>query len=269
MASECYRFDVSSALAATDLNSSQTLIIGRRGRLARAFASAWPEARAAGKEDIDITRRDAVLASVCASRPRLIINCAAMTDMRSCEDDPDAAWAVNVRGVRNLAEAAATAGATFVHYSSDYAISPINEYAWTKRGSEAFATLTIRGKIYDASHWAWQALRRGEQIKMATSEYSNPVTTTETVAMTAELLGRGCAGLVNVGTVERLKFYEIGRSWASALGAPEDLVVPIDEVPSPMPRLKEMFLPLGCLSEAGIQPRTVADDAAHHLRLLA
>ena len=268
MAGECYRWDVSSAVTAADLDSPRTLIIGRRGRLARAFSSAWPAARAAGKEDLDITRREAVLAFISASRPRLIVNCAAMTDMRACEVDPDAAWALNVRGVRNLAEAAAAVGATLVHYSSDYAISPINEYAWTKRGSEAFATLTIRGKIYDASHWAWQSLRRGEQIKMATSEHSNPITTTETVAMTAELLGRGCTGLANVGTAERLNFYEIGRSWASALGAPEELVIPIDEVPSSMPRLKEMFLPLGCLSEAGIQPRTVADDAARHLRLL-
>jgi hypothetical protein len=89
------------------------------------------------------------------------------------------------------------------------------------------------------------------------------------VAVTAELLGRGCAGLVNVGTTERLNFYEIGQSWASALGAPEELVIPIEEVSSSMPRLKEMFLPLGCLSEVGIPPRTVADDAANHLRLLA
>jgi dTDP-4-dehydrorhamnose reductase len=262
---ECYRFDPNSALAAADLDSSGTLIIGRRGRLARAFASAWPQAQTAGKEEIDITRRAAVLASIHALRPRLMVNCAAITDMRACEDDRDAAWAVNVRGVRNLAEAAAAVGATLVHYSSDYATSPINEYAWTKRGSEAFAKLTIRGKIYDGSHWAWTALRRGQPIKMATSEYSNPITTTETVAMTAELLGRGCAGLVNVGTAERLNFHEIGRSWASALGAPEELVIPIDEVPSSMPRLKEMFLPLACLSEAGIQPRTVADDAARHL----
>jgi dTDP-4-dehydrorhamnose reductase len=267
--SECYRFDTSSSLAVADLDSSHTLIIGRRGRLARAFGSTWPGARTAGKDDIDITRREAVLASISALRPRLIVNCAAMTDMRACEDDPDTAWAVNVRGVRNLAEAAAAIGATFVHFSSDYATSPVNEYAWTKRASEAFATLTIRAKIYDASHWAWQPLRRGEQIKMATSEYSNPITTTETVAVTAELLGRGCDGLVNVGTAERLNFYEIGQSWASALGAPEELVIPIDEVSSSMPRLKEMFLPLGCLSEAGIQPRTVADDAANHLRLLA
>lgn len=246
-----------------DFNTKETVIVGR-GRLGAAFAHLWKSARVVCRDRLDITSREAVLREMDDLRPKLIVNCAAKTDMRLCESNPDAAWLVNVRGVRNLAEAARNTGATLVHFSSDYARAPVNEYAWTKLASESFGDLTIRAKIYDASHWAWKALRKREAVEMSLSEYSNPITTTAVVAITTELIRRGARGRAQIGTAERLNFFEIGQVWARILGAPVHLVQPISEVHSSIPRLKEMFLSPSEMVISVLGNISLAEDASQH-----
>jgi len=254
------RFDESLG---RNFNTERTVIVGR-GRLGAAFAHLWNNARVICRDRLDITSREAVLREINNLRADLVVNCAAKTDMQFCQSSPDAAWQVNVRGVRNLAEAARSTGATLVHFSSDYARDPVNEYAWTKLASESLGDLTIRAKIYDASHWAWNALRKQEAIKMSLSEYSNPITTTAVVAITAELVRRGARGRAQIGTAERLNFFEIGRVWARVLDAPLQLVQPISEVYSPIPRLNEMFLLPSEVVTSVLGNISLAEDASQH-----
>lgn len=249
------------------LDSPRTLIVGRNGRLARAFAHLLPQARVTGRGEIDIASEVSVRGVVASARPQVVINCVALTDMLRCETDPAAAWAVNVEGVRYLASASGEAGARMVHFSSDYALDPLNEYARTKRASEGFADLTVRAKIYDGSHWAWRALREGRPIHMTTLEHSNPLSTTRVAAITCELLSRGAQGLIPAGTFERLSLWEIGRHWAAVLGAPLELVMPIGKVPSPLPRPADTFLETGQLARHGIAVPSLVEDAMSHARL--
>ncbi len=69
---------------------------------------------------LDITDSAATAAFVAESKPDIIINCAGMTNVDGCESDPETAFNVNARGVRNLAAAAESIGAKFVHISTDY-----------------------------------------------------------------------------------------------------------------------------------------------------
>ena len=71
-------------------------------------------------ETLDITDRDAVLAKAEEVKPYFIINCAAYTNVDGCEVNTDLAMAVNGSAVANIAEAAKTQNATFVHISTDY-----------------------------------------------------------------------------------------------------------------------------------------------------
>jgi dTDP-4-dehydrorhamnose reductase len=246
-------------------DDAATLIVGRSGRLARAFAFMLRRARVVGQDVLDITSLETVMRVLAEIRPTLVLNCAAITDMKRCEANPAAAWAVNVEGVRHLAEGCHVVGATLVHFSSDYALDPVNEYARTKRASEGFADLTVRAKIYDASHWAWLALRQGQSVRMTTHEYCNPITTTGIVLTTAALLSRGRRGVVSCGTAERLTFWQVGRIWAGVLGVSPQLVEPIGPVDSTLPRLAEMFLPTEGMRECAIEVPTIEIDATRHL----
>jgi len=101
----------------------RVLVTGAAGQLAFAVARAFGpdvDVRALARADLDIRHDGAVRDAVEAHRPSLIVNCAAYNDVDGAESDPVAALEVNAFAVRGLARAAAAAGATLVHYSSDF-----------------------------------------------------------------------------------------------------------------------------------------------------
>jgi dTDP-4-dehydrorhamnose reductase len=132
----------------------RVLITGGGGRLAKALARAvWPEgwrAIALGRAELDITDPDAVVGQIRTQRPALIINAAAFTGVDMAETEREAALAVNATGAGTLAEAAARAGAGFIHVSTDFVFdgkrgrpyveddttAPLNTYGDTKLAGE-------------------------------------------------------------------------------------------------------------------------------------
>jgi len=114
---------------------------------------------------IDLDDLAAVRALFARERPRLIINCAGVCDVETCERSPDFAWDVNVVGTRNLL-AHAPPDARIVHCSSDHVFggdrgpyredsptAPISVYGRTRVAAEALAqarpsTLTVRAGLW-------------------------------------------------------------------------------------------------------------------------
>ena len=74
----------------------------------------------ADSRDADVTDRKAVAALVARVRPDAILHAAGYTDVAKAESDRATCWATNVTGTRNVADAAAEAGARLIHVSSDY-----------------------------------------------------------------------------------------------------------------------------------------------------
>ncbi len=72
---------------------------------------------------LDITNIDEVMKLVKEVKPYAIINCAAYTNVNSCETDADNAYRINAIGPRNLSVAATEAGAKLVQVSTDYVFS--------------------------------------------------------------------------------------------------------------------------------------------------
>ncbi len=99
------------------------LVTGARGQLAGAIVDEYKnDARvcAYAREELDITDFDAVMKRVAADRPDLIINCASYNNVDQAEDEPERALTVNAFSLRVLARAADAAGATLVHYGTDF-----------------------------------------------------------------------------------------------------------------------------------------------------
>jgi dTDP-4-dehydrorhamnose reductase len=118
---------------------TDVLILGAKGMLGsacmRAFGAAAtsespPDAPAerraaltvAGRDmdDFDLAIRKDALAAITALVPRLIINCAAATDVDRCETDHDYADRGNLLAPRHAAEAAEALGARLLHISTDF-----------------------------------------------------------------------------------------------------------------------------------------------------
>jgi dTDP-4-dehydrorhamnose reductase len=82
---------------------------------------------------------------------KLIINCAAYSNVDKAEDDRDTAYALNTIGAENIAKYAASIGAKLIHFSTDYVFNgrgtrpyteedetdPLGVYGRTKRDGEA------------------------------------------------------------------------------------------------------------------------------------
>jgi dTDP-4-dehydrorhamnose reductase len=97
-------------------------VTGAGGMLGRDLVAAGGDAAlvAVTHDDLDIRSEAATADAVAGAAPDVVINCAAWTDVDGAERDEAAALAVNGDGARNLALAAAAAGARLIHLSTDY-----------------------------------------------------------------------------------------------------------------------------------------------------
>ena len=105
-----------------------------------------------GVTPLDITKAEDVLALTERTRPDVIINCAAHTNVDACETQWDLAYKINAIGARNLSIAAEKTGAKLMHISTDYVfpgtspspltefdpVGPISAYGKTKLEGENF-----------------------------------------------------------------------------------------------------------------------------------
>ena len=110
---------------------------------------------------LDITDKKQVMDFIGDSKPDIVINSAAYTDVDGCEENRDLAYAVNGEGVRNLALACREVDCALLHVSTDYVfdgtardpiaedgeIGPISVYGKSKLEGEK-AILEILDKYF-------------------------------------------------------------------------------------------------------------------------
>jgi dTDP-4-dehydrorhamnose reductase len=107
----------------------KVVVAGAAGQLGRVTVDRWSaghEVIALTRREVDLTDAPALERTIDAIAPALILNCAAYNDVDGAEDAPAVALAVNALAVRSLAAAAARAGATLVHYSTDFVFDGID-----------------------------------------------------------------------------------------------------------------------------------------------
>ena len=111
------------------------LLSGASGQLGRQITAQKGNhvVAAFSHKELDITRLDEVRQAVQAHKPDLVLNAAAFNDVDRAQSDPVSAFLGNALGPRNLALAAAEAGAAILHVSTDYVFdgqqtTPYHEY---------------------------------------------------------------------------------------------------------------------------------------------
>ncbi len=95
------------------------LVLGAYGMLGHDLQLVFPHAVFRGR-DLDITDKKKITATIEDLKPALVINAAAYTNVDGCEENRDLAFAVNGDALLPLARACQNAGASLVHYSTDY-----------------------------------------------------------------------------------------------------------------------------------------------------
>jgi dTDP-4-dehydrorhamnose reductase len=110
------------------------LITGGSGQLGIAVSQELGERgmifHAWGSRELNITQEPIVRDVIVKLSPKIIINCAAWTDVDGAEGDEMLAYRVNSDGSENVALAAKQCGAKLIHISTDYVFSGESQNPW-------------------------------------------------------------------------------------------------------------------------------------------
>jgi dTDP-4-dehydrorhamnose reductase len=278
------------------------LIAGAGGQLGSAFAARLmargDEVLALARADLDLTDPAAVQARVEAARPSVILNCAANNAVDHAEDDAPGALAVNAFAVLSLARAAASVGAAFVHYSTDFVFDgaasapyaetdppcPRSVYGQSKLVGEWFALDEAPGSYVlrveslfggprsrSSIDKIVASLRAGQQARVFVDRVVTPSYVEDVIDATFSLLDRGAAGglyhCVNTGETT---WQALACVVAEHLHADPGLLVPVTvaDVSMRAPRPQYCALSNRKLAEAGVVMPAWQDAIARHLASL-
>jgi dTDP-4-dehydrorhamnose reductase len=108
-------------------------ITGGSGQLARSLVRVLDDRGdsyiAWRKSDLDVADKSSVK-TIKAAAPKILINCAAWTNVDGAEDDFKGALEVNRDGAQNCAISAKDLGIPLIHISTDYVFSGNTNYPW-------------------------------------------------------------------------------------------------------------------------------------------
>jgi dTDP-4-dehydrorhamnose reductase len=259
------------------------LIIGARGflgqHLAPKAASAFQVFRAdltmEGQEGlaIDITSPASIEAAFQQASPDVVVLLAAISDIDACEDRPELAEEINVRGTARVVEACARAGAKLVFTSSAAVFdgtrhgyresdvpTPVSVYGQTKARAEdlirqalpsaiIFRMALVVGFAQDHGTNAMlnklaEKLRAGQPVSLPNFEYRNPIDAGTLTSFILELLPLpDASGVFHVGASEPASRFDLGVKLAERMGFSRDLIkVQTGPLPGRAPRGLDHFL---------------------------
>jgi len=221
---------------------------------------------------VDISEEDSVRTSFQTARPDVVALFSAISDIDRCQQFPEEAKAVNLRGAEHVADACArsnvrllfiSTGAVFDGNKHGYTevdpVSPVSVYGETKAmaeesvlalGSSAivlrialaigFAAHSRTNSLLDNLRTKWSS---GKVVALPVHEQRNPIDAVTASRFMLELLRRTDAhGIFHLGCADSITRYDLGLKLAARMGY-SGLVEPqLAPVPGRAPRGPDHYL---------------------------
>ncbi|MHB8510987.1 MAG: dTDP-4-dehydrorhamnose reductase [Actinomycetota bacterium] len=237
------------------------------GTLAKMLGS---EAIALTHAELDITDADAVRAAVSKSKPRLVINAAAYTDVDKAESEPEKAFAINDTGAGNVAAACSEHDVFCVHVSTDFVFdgssdrpyreddepNPISVYSSSKLAGERNvmrfpkAAVVRTAWVYGAGHRTFLSqildlARSGKQLTVVDDQTGSPTWVNDLAEALIEFSERPARGIYHVAGGGEATRFEFARAIIEAAGLDPMRVKPAHtaDLP-PRPAKRAPYAPL-------------------------
>ncbi len=277
----------------------RTLVFGGTGIVGRAMVA---EARRRGWaalgltiEAADIRDPGRVAAAIAAFAPRLVVNCAAFTQVDRCESEPELAHAVNGTAVGVVIDAARRAGARTIHLSTDYVfdgrssapyredhpVAPQSVYGESKLAGERCAEAEP-GALVVRTSWVFgeggsnfvdtllDRMDAGvDRLRVVADQRGGPTYAPFLARALADLGESGVTGRVHYQNRDAVSWYEFAREIVRRY-RPRVAVEPIssDEMPRPARRPAYSVLAVDRFEELAGRPVELWQDglAAHLAR---
>jgi dTDP-4-dehydrorhamnose reductase len=244
--------------------------------------------------NLDITDGQAVDDVFARTRPDVVINTAAMTQVDQCETEREACWTANVTSVENLVAACIKYSTHLVHVSTDFIFdgtrgpldenekpNPVNYYGESKLAAEEVVkkskagwsilrTVLVFGITRDMSRsnivlWVKNSLEQGKNIQVVNDQWRTPTL--------AEDLAQGCylaakkkaTGIYNISGKDFLTPYDIAIATADYFKLDKSLVNVTDSTKFTQPAKrppKTGFIIDKARTDLGYEPRSFAEGLA-------
>jgi dTDP-4-dehydrorhamnose reductase len=240
---------------------------------------------------LDITQPEEVEKIISKTKPDVIINTAAMTQVDQCETEREKCWLNNVTAVENLVTACEKTGTRLIHVSTDFIFdgtrgpldelekpNPLSFYGESKLAAEVaiqkskidwaiLRTVLVFGITKDMSRsnivlWVKKSLEEGKTINVVNDQWRTPTL--------AEDLAQGCylaaikkaKGIYNISGYEMMTPYDIAIATADFFKLDNSLIKQTDSTQFKQPAArppKTGFIIDKAKRELGYQPRSFKD----------
>jgi dTDP-4-dehydrorhamnose reductase len=237
----------------------RALITGGGGQLASDLQSLLGDAAVSlSHSELDVADADALARALDEVAPDVVINCAAFHNLDVCEAEPDQAWAVNVRAVREMAVRVPR----LVHLSTNYvfdgrrsepygeddAPAPRSVYAITKLAGEHAAlaygsgSLVVRaaglyglhGSVSKGGNFVQRMLARAREtgaLKMVADQLLQPTFTFDLAAAIVDAVERDVDGVLHLTAADACSWHEFTVAIMELAGVD----VPVEAVSTVIP----------------------------------
>jgi dTDP-4-dehydrorhamnose reductase len=241
--------------------------------------------RAWGSKDLNITQGPMVRALIRQLSPKVIINCAAWTDVDGAEGNEIGASLVNGDGAENLAVAASECGARFIHLSTDYVFSgesaspwevddvidPKSAYGRTKAEGEARVVKYYpENSFIVRTAWLYSpwrknfaktltslAIRSEGEVRVVDDQVGQPTSAIDLARLLVDLgLSDAPVGVYHGTNSGQATWFEFAQEIFKLVGADARRVVPVSssEYPSPAKRPEYSVLSHKAWAKTSIDP---------------
>jgi dTDP-4-dehydrorhamnose reductase len=219
----------------------RALVTGGGGQLASDLQELLgDDAVSLSHAQLDVANAYALARAIEDVQPDVVINCAAFHNLDVCEAEPDQAWAVNVRAVREMAQRVPR----LVHLST----APRSVYAITKLAGEHAALaygqqpLVVRaaglyglnGSASKGGNFVQRMLARAREqgeLKMVADQLLQPTFTADLAAAIVDAIEREATGVVHLTAAEACSWHEFTVAIMELAG----VEVPVEAVSTTIP----------------------------------
>jgi dTDP-4-dehydrorhamnose reductase len=187
-------------------------------------------------DEVDVTDMKEVIRYAQVNRPDVIINCAAWTDVKKCEENPTTAYLVNALGARNLAITAKQCGSVIVQMSTDDVFdgkakepykefdeaNPITVYGKSKWSAENYVKEFTQKHFIIRSTWVYgsgnnfvrtilEASKTSNTIAVASDQFGSPTSAKDLARFILKLITTNLYGTYHATSTGVCSRYEFAQ----------------------------------------------------------
>ena len=245
------------------------------------------------RASVDITNYSLLEQTLGPLDPHAVINAAAYNQVDVAEQEPQAAYAANGLGVRNLAVACRQLDSLLVHFSTEYVFDgqlgrayveddrthPLGAYAVSKLAGELYAQAYLENPLIIRTSGVFgpgglrtargnfvelmlRLAQTGQPIRVVEDHVASPTYAPALAKVTIDLMESPHRGVLHVGGGEAISWFDFAKKIFQAAGlTPELRPTNEREYRTAARRPKYSALANARLAESGLAPMPPLDEA--------